>query len=87
MDLDEAVAELQAAADALTNAVCAVAEERGMDPARMIFATAVMLSSMVEILPAVTREQAAADVIKIIQTGLAEAMAADPLVPEEAVPA
>lgn len=77
IDLGSAVAELEAAADAVMNAIIAVIQQEAMHPARAIYATAVALSSMIETLPAAVRAQAGADVIRVIEGGLAEAAEAD----------
>jgi hypothetical protein len=77
VDLDRAVAELEAAADAVMNAVITVIQQESMHPARAIYATAVALSSMIDGLPAVVRAQAGADVIRVIEGGLAEAAEAE----------
>jgi hypothetical protein len=77
VDLECAVAELEAAADAMMNAVITVIRRESMHPARAIYATAVALSSMIDALPAAVRAQAGADVIRVIEGGLAEAAEAD----------
>lgn len=77
IDINLAVAELEAAADAVMNAVIAVIRQESLHPARAIYATAVALSSMIDTLPAQVRAQAGADVIRVIEGGLAEAAEAD----------
>ena len=84
IDVEAAVADLEAATDTIADVIFRVVEEADMNPARAIYATACCLLAMVEALPAELREQAMSDVVALLQGGLAE-LAQD--VPEEAVTA